>query len=167
MLAEEFKKPFVNVHHLEAHCLMARLAGTKVLDRTSDAIKRNDAAKQNDAVDPYLVHHVPTARYPFLALLVSGGHTSILLCKDLGEYEVLGGTLDDSLGEGFDKVARLIGLRMAGSGGAAVESLARKGDIGKYPMKVPMKDKNNCDFSYAGKGNSITIYMDSPNYSWY
>jgi N6-L-threonylcarbamoyladenine synthase len=50
----------------------------------------------------------PKVQYPFLALLASGGHTSILLCKQLGDYEVLGGTLDDALGEAFDKAARLL-----------------------------------------------------------
>lgn len=57
----------------------------------------------------------PKVNFPFLALLVSGGHTSILLCRGLGDYTVLGATLDDSLGEAFDKASRLLGLRTAGN----------------------------------------------------
>ena len=56
----------------------------------------------------------PKVAFPFLALLVSGGHTSILICHGLGDYTVLGATLDDSLGEAFDKASRLLGLRTAG-----------------------------------------------------
>ena len=56
----------------------------------------------------------PKVSFPFLALLVSGGHTSILICHGLGNYTVLGATLDDSLGEAFDKASRLLGLRTAG-----------------------------------------------------
>lgn len=69
--------PIVMVHHLEAHCVVARLAGLDV--------------KQTDSAKPL--------EYPFLALLVSGGHTSLLICNDLGQYDLLGGALDDALGE--------------------------------------------------------------------
>ena len=99
--------------------------------------------------------------YPFLAFLASGGHTSILLCKKLGEYEVLGGTLDDALGEALDKAARLLGLRSASSGGAAVEASALNGDKESYPMTVPMRTKLNCDFSYAGLKNAFRLAVQT------
>lgn len=77
---------------------------------------------------------------------------------------MLGGTLDDALGEAFDKAARLLGLQYNTSGGAAVEAMARKHAINNnnrslegemtHNMTVPMRDKANCDFSYAGKTNS-------------
>jgi len=66
---------------------------------------------------------------------------------------VLGGTRDDALGEAFDKAARLLGLSMASSGGAAIEKLAKLGDGRRYRMTVPMKNVKSCDFSYAGKYN--------------
>lgn len=103
----------------------------------------------------------PSVQYPFLVLLVSGGHTSLLLCRNIGSYEFLGGTLDDALGEAFDKAARLLGLRSTTSGGAAIEKGAKlfvekympsaSKDQFRHSMTVPMKGKNNFDFSYAGK----------------
>eukprot|EP00605_Chrysophyceae_sp_TOSAG23-4_P001797 GSChrysophyteH1.ASY1.ANO1.1986.1 assembled CDS len=104
-LALKYSKPFVTVHHLEAHCLTARLAG-----RPSGQLR----------------HFTPKVPYPFLALLVSGGHTNLMVCRGLGLYEALGGTLDDSAGEAFDKAARLLGLPLSSSGGAAIEAAAAK-----------------------------------------
>jgi tRNA A37 threonylcarbamoyltransferase TsaD len=110
---------------------------------------------------------IPKIKYPFLALLVSGGHTSILLCKGLGNYTVLGGTLDDSLGEAFDKAARLLSISSSGtSGGAVVEQYAKK-SLGKttiptslFKMKIPLKDKANCNFSYSGLKNAFRIAVE-------
>jgi len=136
-LATEFNKPFVTVHHLEAHCLVARLAGL-VIENDNPGLQRQELAAP------------PKVEYPFLALIASGGHTSLMICKGMGEYDVLGGTLDDALGEAFDKAARLLGLRTSGSGGAAVEALARKGSIVPGLLKVPMRDRPSYDFSYAG-----------------
>jgi tRNA A37 threonylcarbamoyltransferase TsaD len=64
----------------------------------------------------------PNITFPFLTLLVSGGHTSIVLCHSLGDYEFLGGTLDDSLGESLDKAARLLGITGFSSGGEGIEA---------------------------------------------
>ena len=147
---------------------------------------------------PKLSHFTPRVEYPFLVLLASGGHTSIMVCHDLGVYTVLGGTLDDALGEAFDKAARLLGLDCKGaSGGAAIEKEARnfheqqqqqlqqqvvnaenataphtsashaqqqqepqrqQEEQKQYSgMAVPMRDKPNCDFSYAGLKNSFRL----------
>ena len=126
-LAIKFKKPFVTVHHLEAHCMMARLAGEPVEADTEDEVKES-APQLGIHIPPQqeLPHFTPRVPYPFLTLLVSGGHTSLLVCRGLGQYESLGGTLDDSLGEAFDKAARLLGLPLSSSGGAAVEAAAAK-----------------------------------------
>lgn len=137
-LAIEYNKPFVTAHHLEAHCLIARLAGNRITaskeideDKAlrmeggdTPALMVAEASQNKPSSSPTLPHFTPKVNYPFLTLLVSGGHTSLMLCKGLGEYELLGGTLDDSLGESFDKAARLLGLRGSGSGGAAVERAA-------------------------------------------
>eukprot|EP01035_Chromulina_nebulosa_P018958 gene18958-24768_t len=127
-LANEYNKPFVVAHHLEAHCLTARLAGR---------------------ID-----------FPYLTLLLSGGHSSIMLCKGLGDYIVLGATLDDSLGEALDKGSRLLGLRFNQSGGAAIEELARKGNPSKYKLSIPMLAKRDCNFSYAGLKNAFRLLID-------
>lgn len=107
-IARELKVPFVTVHHLEAHCLLARLIGKEI---TRSTMSPSPAAEEKSTPAPLFE---PKVSFPFLALLVSGGHTSILLCRGLGNYTVLGATLDDSLGEAFDKAARLLGLRTAG-----------------------------------------------------
>ena len=74
---------------------------------------------------------------------------------------MLGGTLDDALGEAFDKAARLLGLTCSSSGGAAVEAAAKLGDESSYPMTVPMRTKLNCDFSYAGLKNAFRMAVQS------
>lgn len=123
-LAMEHHKPFVGVHHLEAHILMARLEN-------------------------------PNLHFPFLALLVSGGHCQILKCMGIGQYSILGGTTDDSLGEAYDKTARLLGLPVGGGGGPAVEALAKKGDPTAIPLTVPLQHRKNCDFSYSGLKTNV------------
>eukprot|EP01038_Epipyxis_sp_PR26KG_P004396 gene4396-6217_t len=148
-IATEFNKPFVTVHHLEAHCLMARLAGKEILPlQVSVPLESSEH-----------IEFKPAVEYPFLVLLASGGHTSLLVCHNMGEYSVLGGTLDDALGEALDKSARLLGLRTAGSGGAAVEACALLGNISTYEISVPMRDKPNCDFSYAGLKTSLRTHI--------
>lgn len=142
-LAETYQKPFVGVHHLEAHILMARLP-----------LEGNDNAIQVPATEE--THEtVRTQEFPFLALLVSGGHCLILKCLGIGKYTILGGTLDDSLGEAFDKVARLLGLPVGGGGGPAVEALAKEGDPKSVPLPVPLQKRKDCDFSFAGLKTAV------------
>jgi N6-L-threonylcarbamoyladenine synthase len=106
-LAVEYEKPFVTVHHLEAHCFMARMAGEVITDQEQEQEQeqeqhnRDDDDDGSDALstaaaaeaDVALTHFDPKVKFPFLALLVSGGHTSIMVCRGIGAYEVLGGTL--------------------------------------------------------------------------
>ena len=146
-LASDHGKPFVAIHHLEAHCMVARLAGERITSKgttmggnvqivDSTASPAVAIAPCND--DNQLRHFTPKITYPYLALLVSGGHTSLMVvsglgmslplnsasrhnCKiflksflplfrptifEKGNYTLLGGTLDDSVGEAFDKAAR-------------------------------------------------------------
>eukprot|EP00903_Cladosiphon_okamuranus_P009231 g8812.t1 len=98
-----------------------------------------------------------TLEFPFLALLVSGGHCQLLLCEGVGLYTVLGGTVDDALGEAYDKAARLLGLKVGGGGGPAVEALASKGDPTAVPLAVPMQSRKDLDFSFAGLKNSFRM----------
>lgn len=90
----------------------------------------------------------PKPQLPFLALLVSGGHTQILAVKEIGKYELLGQTLDDAAGEAFDKAAKTMGLSYPG--GVKIARLAEKGDSEKYKMPQPMIKKDNLDFSFSG-----------------
>ena len=86
--------------------------------------------------------------YPFLALLVSGGHTQLMHCQGLGQYELLGESLDDAAGEAFDKVAKMLGLTYPG--GPAIEALARLGQADRFRFPRPMTDRPGLDFSFSG-----------------
>jgi len=86
--------------------------------------------------------------FPFLSLLVSGGHTQLILAKALGDYEILGESLDDAVGEAFDKTAKMLGLPYPG--GPEISQLALKGKPGVYKFPRPMTDRPGLDFSYSG-----------------
>uniref|UniRef100_A0A0D3BQI8 N(6)-L-threonylcarbamoyladenine synthase n=1 Tax=Brassica oleracea var. oleracea TaxID=109376 RepID=A0A0D3BQI8_BRAOL len=88
--------------------------------------------------------------FPFMALLISGGHNIIVLAHKLGQYTQLGTTVDDAIGEAFDKTAKGLGLDLRRSGGPAVEELALEGDSKSVMFNVPMKNHKDCNFSYAG-----------------
>ncbi len=86
--------------------------------------------------------------FPFVALLVSGGHTQLMLVKSAGDYELLGESLDDAAGEAFDKTAKLMGL--AYPGGPALSRLAEEGDPRRFRFPRPMTDRPGLDFSFSG-----------------
>ena len=86
--------------------------------------------------------------FPFLALLVSGGHTQIIKVEALGQYELIGETIDDAAGEAFDKTAKLLGLGYPG--GPQVARLAEQGESGLYQFPRPMTDRPGLDFSFSG-----------------
>ncbi len=90
----------------------------------------------------------PAPAPPFVALLVSGGHTQLVLVKTLGEYQLLGETLDDAVGEAFDKTAKLLGMNYPG--GPEIEKLARQGDPARFDFPRPMTQKPGLDFSFSG-----------------
>jgi N6-L-threonylcarbamoyladenine synthase len=117
-LAIQWKKPIIPINHLEGHALVARMNRAEPIE------------------------------FPFLLVLVSGGHSQILICKGVGEYLLLGGTVDDSLGEAFDKVARTLGFSFT-EGGKSIETLALKGKI-VYDLPIGMLKSKNCDLSFAG-----------------
>src|SRR5208282_5805924 len=101
----------------------------------------------------HLEAHALTARltddvaFPYLLLLVSGGHSQLLVCARVGEYRQLGTTLDDAAGEAFDKSAKLLGL--AQPGGPAIEAAARAGNPRRFPLPRPLKGREGCDFSFS------------------
>ena len=86
--------------------------------------------------------------FPYLALLVSGGHCEIVAAEAVGRYRRLGATLDDAVGEAFDKAARMLGLGLPG--GPAVERAAEGGDPARFPLPRPMAGRPGCDFSFSG-----------------
>jgi N6-L-threonylcarbamoyladenine synthase len=86
--------------------------------------------------------------FPFVALLVSGGHTMLVQVDGIGQYRLLGESLDDAAGEAFDKTAKMLGLGYPG--GPAVAKLAEQGDAGRYHFPRPMTDRPGLDFSFSG-----------------
>ena len=117
--------PFVPVNHIEAHALSARLPG----------------------VTP------GGAPFPYLLLLVSGGHCQCVAVEALGRYIRLGGTIDDAAGEAFDKVAKLLGLGWPG--GPALERLAAEGDPRAVALPRPLLGRAGCDFSFSGLKTAV------------
>ena len=117
--------PFVAANHLEAHALTARLPG--------------------------LVEG--GAPFPYLLLLVSGGHCQLVAVEGVGRYRQLGATIDDAVGEAFDKVGKLMGLGWPG--GPALERLAMQGDPARYALPRPMHGRPGCDFSFSGLKTAV------------
>jgi len=103
----------------------------------------------------------PAPQFPFVALLVSGGHTQLMRVGGVGDYVLLGETLDDAAGEAFDKSAKLLGLGYPG--GPAIAALAASGRAGRFPLPRPMLRSDNLDFSFSGlKTAVLTAVRDLP-----
>jgi N6-L-threonylcarbamoyladenine synthase len=124
-IAIAHRLPYVAVNHLEAHALTARLPGL-----VSDG-----------------------AEFPYLLLLVSGGHCQCVAVEGVGRYVRLGGTIDDAAGEAFDKVGKLLGLGWPG--GPVLERLAASGDPKRYNFPRPMLRRPGCDFSFSGLKTAV------------
>ncbi len=127
-LAQSLNVPLIGVDHMEGH-LWANF-----LERPPDADS-----------------------YPYLCLLVSGGHTHLWRVDDPGQYTLLGRSLDDAAGEAFDKGARLLGLGYPG--GPAIEAAARGGDPEAVAFPRPMKGSSGCDFSFSGLKTALYYHL--------
>ena len=105
---------------------------------------------------PMLEH--PAPKFPFIALLVSGGHTLLAEVQGVGQYQILGESLDDAAGEAFDKTAKMLGLGYPG--GPILAKLAEQGQPGLYKFPRPMTDRPGLDFSFSGlKTFTLTSYQ--------
>ena len=105
--------------------------------------------------------------FPYLALLVSGGHSQFVAVAGVGDYRIYGTTIDDAIGEAFDKTAKLLGIEFPG--GPQVEILAEKGDSNKYDLPKPIFNKGGCNLSFAGLKTAVlkiskTIKSDQDKY---
>ena len=105
---------------------------------------------EGHALSPKLNSHL---NYPYLLLLISGGHSQYLSVQGLGKYKRLGTTIDDALGEDFDKTAKLLGIEFPG--GPQIEVLAKKGNPEKYDLPKPIFNKGGCNLSFAGLKTAI------------
>ena len=111
---------------------------------------------EGHALTPRLVDDVP---FPYLLLLVSGGHCQTLLVRGVGDYQRIGTTIDDAIGEAFDKTAKMMGLEMPG--GPAVERLAARGDDRAVALPVPFKGRPGTDFSFSGLKTAVRRAVES------
>ena len=113
----------------------------------------------------HLEGHALTARltddvaFPYLLLLVSGGHCQLLIAEDVGVYRRLGGTIDDAVGEAFDKSAKLLDLGYPG--GPALEAAAAGGDPGRFALPRPLRGRPGCDFSFSGLKTAMRHAVDA------
>ena len=105
------------------------------------------------------IHLEQKVAFPYLALAVSGGHSHLFRVDAIGEYVLLGRTIDDAAGEAFDKVAKMLGLPYPG--GPVIDRLATQGDAGRVRFPRPMLKKPNFDFSFSGMKTSVLTYIES------
>jgi len=118
-------------------------------------------------LSPFLSADPP--RFPFVALLVSGGHTQLMHAHGVGDYELLGETIDDAAGEAFDKSAKLLGLGYPG--GPALASLAQQGNAAAFALPRPLLHSGDLDFSFAGLKTAVLTQVrrceaGSPGATW-
>lgn len=104
-----------------------------------------------------VVQHVDLET-PFLAMVVSGGHTEVLLVKELGSYEMIGETRDDAAGEAYDKVAKLLGLPYPG--GPVIDRLAKEGNEKAFDFPVPLRSSKKVEFSFSGLKTAVLIQVE-------
>lgn len=135
-IAQTTHKPLVAINHLEGHALVPRLAATSA-----------SGAGNGESVD-----------FPYLLMLASGGHCQILLVRGVGKYELIGQTIDDSAGEAFDKVSKMLGLGYPG--GPIVDKRAANGNPKRFHFPRPLCDKPGCDFSFSGIKTAARIMLD-------
>ena len=102
---------------------------------------------------------------PYICLLVSGGHTQIIVCESFGTYKVIGETIDDACGEAFDKVGKLLGLEYPG--GPKVSKLAENGDSKRFNFPRALKSEDNLDFSFSGLKTSVLYQLEELQISDY
>ncbi len=135
-IAQSLNKPLVAVNHLEGHALVPRLSATAA-----------NGSGEGASVD-----------FPYLLMLASGGHCQILLVRGVGQYEMIGQTMDDSAGEAFDKISKMLGLGYPG--GPIVDKRAQSGNPKRFHFPRPLCDKPGCDFSFSGIKTAARMMLD-------
>jgi len=126
-LAQEHNQPLISLNHMEGHLLAPFSLNSQ----------------GNGPLKTY-----STTTFPLLGLLVSGGHTQLVLVKTIGQYQLLGETLDDAAGEALDKLAKM--LHLGYPGGPIIEIMAKKGRPTSVPLPIPMQHSPDLNFSFSG-----------------
>jgi N6-L-threonylcarbamoyladenine synthase len=136
----------------------ALLVGAGVAVALAEALQRPTLGVhhlEGHLLSPFLSADAP--QFPFVALLVSGGHTQLMRVDGVGHYALLGETIDDAAGEAFDKSAKLLGLGYPG--GPALSALARQGRAEAFDLPRPLLHKPNLDFSFAGLKTAVAVRL--------
>ncbi len=141
--------------------VMVGLVSAKALAMASDVPLIAINHLEGHALSPRLADE--TLKFPYALLLVSGGHCQILMVEGVGQYRRLATTIDDALGEAFDKTAKILGLGYPG--GPAVERLALEGDASAVPLPRPLVGSGEPHFSFAGLKSAVMRAKDSGNYA--
>jgi tRNA N6-adenosine threonylcarbamoyltransferase len=128
-LSLKHQKPLIAINHMEGHLLSSLALNSK---------GKHPSHKGSE----------PLCSFPAIGLLVSGGHTQLVLVKKIGQYQLLGQTLDDAAGEALDKLAKM--LKLGYPGGPIIEILAKKGDPKAIELPVPMQHSKDLNFSFSG-----------------
>lgn len=132
--------PAIGVHHMEGHLLAPML---------EDGYDNYDGSEKKQSI-----------KFPFVALLVSGGHTMLVQVKSIGDYTIMGESVDDAVGEAFDKTAKMLGL--AYPGGPVLAALAEQGEADVYQFPRPMVRQGGLNFSFSGlKTHALTTWKNS------
>lgn len=159
-LAFSVRKPLIPVHHVGGHLYSPFIRGSadrhRLLILEGGSAGEDASAKTNtDTASAVEGDGAANVRFPYVGLVVSGGHSSLVLVRSPLEYEVLGETVDDAAGEAFDKLAKLLSLGYPG--GPQVQRFAEGGDRLRYPLPRPMLGRGNTslDFSFSGLKTAV------------
>jgi N6-L-threonylcarbamoyladenine synthase len=162
--------PVIPVNHMEGHILSVLAPSTTTPQSLAEPRASSPYQGEQSNLTFSITHD--TVKFPALALLISGGHTELVLVKNMGEYEIIGKTRDDAVGEAFDKVARMLGLPYPG--GPQVSTLAseyslrrpsaerlplQEGDSPVPHLPRPMIKSNDFDFSFSGLKTAVLYYI--------
>lgn len=165
-LAQKWSVPIVGVNHMEGHIIMSMVSVANMDDK--EKLAKNNHQKTDRAHSNVLKYSVASAtlkqfEFPALALLISGGHTELVLVKEFGHYEIIGKTRDDAVGEAFDKVARMLGFPYPGGPVIAkfAEEARTRGLTREPALPRPMLHENNFDFSFAGLKTAVLRQVEN------
>ncbi|MCK5475756.1 MAG: tRNA (adenosine(37)-N6)-threonylcarbamoyltransferase complex transferase subunit TsaD [Candidatus Pacebacteria bacterium] len=145
-LAYGLQKPLIGIHHIEGHIY-------------ANWLKESIKSKVHKVHKVKNYFKLWKVEFPIICLTVSGGHTQIILMKKDLNYKVIGETLDDAVGEAFDKIAKL--LKLGYPGGPIIEKMAKKGDEEKIKFPRPMIDSNDYNFSFSGLKTAVLYEVNS------
>lgn len=154
-LAKKYNKPLIAINHLEGHLLsvLAKPKQRKLQNSNSKnqpVIPSDNVMKVKESHQQKMLVNTPhsTLHFPALSLIISGGNTLFVLVKSIGEYEVLGSTIDDAAGECLDKVGRMLGLGYPA--GPVIEQFAKLGNSKAYEFPLPMTTSGDFNLSFSG-----------------